>query len=314
MWIHLVILILSVVTLILSLVNFRYIFTLYNKLQKKIPKDIRSILEFNTMEKIENYISNANELNKTKEQISQAGGKVSSIEVPEYLKEMKLAQGKFDKKTSKKIISEWDFTELAANIFQFTGSSLLLMNVPKTVIVGAAIGLGSFFSWINIIQYLRYNRKYYVFFRAIVKSFPSILKLVVGMIPLFVGYAFIGTAIFWQVHKFEDINRTMQSLFGMVNADGIFFIFNEITKINYWLGQIYLYSFIFIFIYLVQNLFLQVVYKVYAMDTKDMKDERKFTLEDDSMDKKINFDEKKKDVIMLSNIDNSNLKENQKLS
>ena len=266
------------------------------------------------MEKIENYISNANELNKTKEQISQAGGKVSSIEVPEYLKEMKLAQGKFDKKTSKKIISVWDFTELAANIFQFTGSSLLLMNVPKTVIVGAAIGLGSFFSWINIIQYLRYNRKYYVFFRAIVKSFPSILKLVVGMIPLFVGYAFIGTAIFWQVHKFEDINRTMQSLFGMVNADGIFFIFNEITKINYWLGQIYLYSFIFIFIYLVQNLFLQVVYKVYAMDTKDMKDERKFSLEDDSMDKKINFDEKKKDVIMLSNIDISNLKENQKLS
>eukprot|EP00826_Nyctotherus_ovalis_P000793 TRINITY_DN10043_c0_g1_i17.p1 TRINITY_DN10043_c0_g1~~TRINITY_DN10043_c0_g1_i17.p1 ORF type:complete len:269 (+),score=65.37 TRINITY_DN10043_c0_g1_i17:993-1799(+) len=249
----------------MSLYNIYNVLILYNKNQERISEDIHSVLSLSESEKAESYIADKNERYK-----AQGDSERSPLRVTSYIKRRKQARETLKKYGLSKVFSLWDLVELAANIFQLTGSGLLLVGIPQTFIVSTTIGLGSFFSWLNILQYLRYSPRYYMLFRAIMKAFPTILKLMLGMILLFVGYAFLGAAVFWEANKFDGINRAMLTLFAVTNSDGIFFLYNEIVKINYWLAVVYIVSFIYLFIYLVQNLFLQVVYKIYASDAKDM--------------------------------------------
>ena len=276
-----------------SLYNIYHVVELYYKNQEKIPEEIKSALNLTSFKEASVFTKEKNTLYKIK-----SGAEEIVVKTPRHIKQRKLAYEKLKKYNPTKVFSLWDFIELAANIFQLTGSGLLLIGVPKTVVVATAIGLGSFFSWINILQYLRYSPRYYVLFRAIMKAFPHILKLMLGMMLLFVGYAFWGTAVFWEAYKFEGVNRAMLTLFAVINCDGIFFLFNDIIKIDYWMAVVYIVSFVFIFIYLVQNLFLQVVYKVYSSDMSKVKEKSAVK---EVKTSKFNLHEKEKYVLSNTN-------------
>ena len=158
----------------------------------------------------------------------------------------------------------WSYIALIANIFQVLGSGIYLVEVSRHYATNVTIGFGCFFAWVTILRYLQYNPNYFFMFNALGKSLPTVVRFMAGIMPLFLGYAFFATAVFWQSHRFEDLSRTMQTQFALMNGDGILDGFYDLTNINYGLGQIYLYSYIIIFICVVQNLFVAIIIKVYA--------------------------------------------------
>eukprot|EP00826_Nyctotherus_ovalis_P003635 TRINITY_DN10747_c0_g2_i2.p2 TRINITY_DN10747_c0_g2~~TRINITY_DN10747_c0_g2_i2.p2 ORF type:complete len:168 (-),score=37.54 TRINITY_DN10747_c0_g2_i2:154-657(-) len=114
---------------------------------------------------------------------------------------------------------------------------------------------------------------------------------------MFIGYAFFGAAVFWQSHRFESVNRAMLTLFSLMNGDGVFQLFEELTELNFLMGQLYLYSFIFMFVCVGQNLFLGVVHKVFAIDSKRIKLERMLAEEVAHKTNQELYKKKKKEVI-----------------
>lgn len=271
MWIHLAVLLISAGLFVLSLLNVNYVLRRYHGKERRIPRNVAAVLEVNSLDKAADIVEAKNEFYKSQSRRIDAGFDKARLEVPEELQKRKAALKQVREINEKPLISIWDFIELAMVILQFIGSFLLLLDVPKTGTVATTVGLGCFFCWVNLIQHLRYTPKYYSHFRAILHSIPSVIKIVIGLISMFVGYAFFGTAVFWQSHRFESVNRTMLTLFSLMNGDGIFQLFEELTELNILMGQLYLYSFIFMFVCVGQNLFLGVVHKVFAIDSKRIK-------------------------------------------
>ena len=261
--------------------------------KSKVPVDVTNVLMLDTLDKAIDIAEAKNEYYKAIADKIEQSLDSSMLEPPEEVKKRRDAKKQSSAFNKEEYISVWDFIELAANIFQFTGSFVLLIDVLKIPIGSTAVGLGCFFSWINLIQHLRYTPRYYNHFRAILMSIPSVMKLVIGMMSMYVGYAFFGTAVFWQSHRFESVNRTMLTLFALMNCDGIFQLFEELSELNFLVAQLYLYSFIFIFVCVGQNLFLGVVYKIYAIDTRQKKSAKEGI---GKRDKDI-YKEKKKEVI-----------------
>lgn len=47
------------------------------------------------------------------------------------------------------------------------------------------------------------------------------------MIPLFIGYAFLGMAIFWESRRFENFSVSCYTLFALMHGDMIWDTYND---------------------------------------------------------------------------------------
>jgi hypothetical protein len=67
-------------------------------------------------------------------------------------------------------------------------------------------------------------------------------------LPIFVGFIFFGLCIFWRSERFVNPSQTMITLFGLINGDGVFDTFNDLSGVSFFLGNVYCYSFCIMFI------------------------------------------------------------------
>lgn len=56
-------------------------------------------------------------------------------------------------------------------------------------------GLGSALFWINLVNYLHHSDRLYAIVLVIRRSIPRVGKLLVQVIPIFVGYALFGVMV-----------------------------------------------------------------------------------------------------------------------
>jgi hypothetical protein len=59
------------------------------------------------------------------------------------------------------------------------------------------LGLGCFWAWINILQYLRYNKETYIIQHTMRVVAVVIIKYMIGILPVFMAYSFVGVCFFW---------------------------------------------------------------------------------------------------------------------
>jgi hypothetical protein len=91
------------------------------------------------------------------------------------------------------------------------------------------------------------------------KAAPFIARALISMIPLFIGYAFLGMAIFWESRRFENFSVSCYTLFALMHGDMIFDTYNDLIQINNLLAQLYLYSYIFVSICVIANIFTIII-------------------------------------------------------
>ena len=104
--------------------------------------------------------------------------------------------------------------------------------------------------------------KYYVLVSALAQGLPSVLRFIVGCLPVYMAYALFGTLMFGKISvHFASIRRSLITLFSLLNGDSMLEIFDSIY-VSGWAGlvsEVYLISFVCLFIYSALNIFIQIM-------------------------------------------------------
>ena len=221
LWIHLVVIILSTISVFLSLYNFYEVIKL-NKYRKIIKKEKRQ------KKKLDDKI---------------------------------LKEGEIISKT----LNKWDICIIISNICQIIGSILgLLENDNMNGSIDIFIGFGVMLCYICLGKYLDYNTKYALFYQTLKRSIPNVVPFFIGIMPIFIGFTFLGLCLFWNSERFTNVTNVMKALFAIVNGDSVYDIIVDITDKNNFFGQVYGYLFTILFIVVVMNVFIAIIQEAYV--------------------------------------------------
>jgi hypothetical protein len=185
-----------------------------------------------------------------------------------------------------KFFNIWFFIASIGNICNMVGPVLSIKNEvygsSVTIWRMAMVGLGCMMAWITMVQYFEHSGSYYVLILTLKKGTPRVLRFVVGILPIFVGYAIFGVAIFSPYSDyFASMDDASVTLFALLNGDDIHNIFEELSSFFPVLSRIYLYTFISLFIYAVLNIFIAIVEDAFfASKAFSMKPANQFDLID----------------------------------
>ncbi|ETV88852.1 hypothetical protein, variant 2 [Aphanomyces astaci] len=102
--------------------------------------------------------------------------------------------------------------------------------------------------WLSLLRFLSFNPRTYILGLTLKRGAPQVVEFLIGVCPLFVGYVLFGTIMFGAtVPRFAGMAATATTLFALANGDEIRDTFVSLP----WHGQLYLYSYIVIFAYVV---------------------------------------------------------------
>lgn len=163
---------------------------------------------------------------------------------------------------------------MAGNFFQIFGAlvALLELIIDERLAIfehkELLIGLGVMLAWVTILKYLEYSPNLNLMSATLSKSWSNLLVFLLGVMPFFLGFVFLGQTIFWKYNKFEDTSSSVITLFSLLNGD----IVND-TFLETWAeglpGQIYLILFMILFYTAVQNVFVTIIMEGYEESIKE---------------------------------------------
>ena len=123
-----------------------------------------------------------------------------------------------------------------------------------------ATGIGCFLLWINLLGHLANSKGYYTLVLTLRRAIPRVFQFLVGVMPVMLAYAFFGVLYFGDVtDRFGSWTNSMITLFAVLNGDVIRESFMDILPFYPLISQLYLYSFVCLFIYVVLNVFIAIV-------------------------------------------------------
>ncbi|KAK3698181.1 hypothetical protein QZH41_019282, partial [Actinostola sp. cb2023] len=129
------------------------------------------------------------------------------------------------------------------------------------------LGTGVLFTWIGVLRYLGYMKKYNILLVTLQASGPSVLRFCVCGALLYFGFMFCGWIVLGPYHpKFRTLTMVSECLFSLMNGDDMYMTYSEMQKNSYYVwvfSKIYLYSFISLFIYVVLSLFIGIISDTY---------------------------------------------------
>eukprot|EP01114_Cavostelium_apophysatum_P002383 TRINITY_DN12120_c0_g1_i1.p1 TRINITY_DN12120_c0_g1~~TRINITY_DN12120_c0_g1_i1.p1 ORF type:complete len:447 (+),score=52.67 TRINITY_DN12120_c0_g1_i1:110-1342(+) len=136
------------------------------------------------------------------------------------------------------------------------------------------LGTGCLLSYINLIRYLEFDEHYMILIRALGKGMPQVFRFIVGVAPFFIGYALFGMLYFSDItQRFENLDTSVITLFGLQNGDEVQATLRSTTEYTL-VSRLYLYTFLFIAIYAVVNIFIAIMENSYSQVRLRLGDER----------------------------------------
>ena len=165
-------------------------------------------------------------------------------------------------KKKKMKFDQWSLICLTGNIIQIFGSIISLLTTNMKAIE-FLIGFCCFFSYLYLGKYIEYAKSYSTIYVTIEKSLPNVIRYLIGVTPIFLGYMIFGYCVFWRNERFKSLSDVIIILYSLANGDSIYDVFKELSGISFFIGQVYLYSFTIIFITVVLNIFIAIVQEAY---------------------------------------------------
>jgi hypothetical protein len=160
---------------------------------------------------------------------------------------------------------KWFAFNVLSNIVQILGA-LACMRITRRMDIDlrfSLLGLSAISAWISLVRYLRFFHIYYVLIRTLAHAVPQCIRFVTGVAPILLGYALLGTCLFYQSVMFTTIGDSLATLFSLLNGDIIRDSFTELGFLMPFWGHVYLYSFLCLFIYVVLHIFISIVEESY---------------------------------------------------
>jgi hypothetical protein len=160
------------------------------------------------------------------------------------------------------IFNLWFLVSTVGNLFGLIYSSRIIFfqdDIMASSFLKASLGMACVMYWFALIQYLEFFPRYYIMISMLKLSVPRVSQFLLGVLPIFFGYALLGMVCFGDVtDRFGNITETLRSLFAVVNGDIIYDTFDSIEFAGFG-GQLYLYLYILIFTYVVLMTIIAIV-------------------------------------------------------
>eukprot|EP00736_Rhodelphis_marinus_P006871 Rmarinus@m.9062 len=169
---------------------------------------------------------------------------------------------------AKKLLDSWVWLTVISNCFLLVGALFIFRKyagleedpLPRLL----CIGLGCALSVVSLLQYLPRDADYNLLFRTIRESLPDVGRFVAGVLPVYLAYVFFGTIFFSDKSSaFKNLAQTSITLFSVMQGDALVDRFEELSAAQPVIGQVYLYSYMALFIFVVFNLFLAIIAEAY---------------------------------------------------
>ena len=162
------------------------------------------------------------------------------------------------------LLNNWEILNIIGNIFQLvSGISGIFDKENINASTEILVGFGSMFAYFGLGKYLDYSPKYSTIYKTLFFAFPNVVIFLISILPVFLGFSFLALCIFWRSERFTNVSDTMFNLFAIINGDSVYDIISDITKVSYFLGQIYGYIFCILFIVVVMNVFISIINEAY---------------------------------------------------
>ena len=121
-------------------------------------------------------------------------------------------------------------------------------------------GSGCALIWFSLLRYFEHNKGFYILVATLKRGVPRVARFMVGVMPMMLGYAFFGMVCFGSYSdRFESFSASMITLFAVLNGDVIRETFLNLADKSPYVSQIYMYTFICLFIYVVLNVFIAII-------------------------------------------------------
>lgn len=125
------------------------------------------------------------------------------------------------------IFSTWVIITFISDISNIISSVLCMLQIGFSMEISFFMGLSALFAYFNIIRYLQFAPKFYVLLNALQKGFPAVIRFCISALPLFFGFAIMGTLLFGDYSDyFNTFDQSCVSLFALMNGDSVHAIFD----------------------------------------------------------------------------------------
>ena len=159
-----------------------------------------------------------------------------------------------------KILDIWTIISICGNAMQIIGAILTIFDPYQfNSLTGFITSMGTVLALLIFIKYMDNLGSCSIIFETIKRGVPPSLNYLIGVLPVFIGYAMFGICVFWRSEFFATLTNAIASLFSLMMGDSVYFIFDDLINHNYFLGNIYCYSFCIMFIVIIMNIFLGIV-------------------------------------------------------
>ena len=175
-----------------------------------------------------------------------------------------------------KFFDFWFVFSILGNFIQINGSiiAILFLLIKDQLAIfsfhEAIIGFGCMFAWLLMLKYLEYNQNINLMTTTLSNSGSTLAIFLLGVLPFYLGYVFLGQCLFWKTDKFQDTNYSVITLFSLSFGDIVNETFQN-TKIGGVLGELFLMTFMLLFYTAVQNVFITIIMDGYEKSKREKK-------------------------------------------
>ena len=170
-----------------------------------------------------------------------------------------------------KLFSYWSLLSIISNLLQIFGSLTNIMSVYNFLSIDKTtgsqellIGLGCMSAWIGVVRYMETSEQYSILGRTLTFAMPNVMKTLISTLPVLMGYTFLGVALFWKSNRFSSATGCLTTLYALMFGDMVYDTFYDLSLTHFFYSQIYLYSFVFFSICVINSLFISVIEDAYV--------------------------------------------------
>ena len=159
-----------------------------------------------------------------------------------------------------KFVSLWTVGSLLSNILEII-ACVTFFCVSKVSLdtYYRAVGFGCFFAWVTTIKYLEWSPNSYAIINTLRRSFSTLWRYVLGILPIFMAFVFLAMTLFWKSGNYNDVPQAMITSFALLNGDTVYGFFSTNVGVNFLGGYLYMFIFLVLFITAIHNLFISII-------------------------------------------------------
>ncbi len=118
-------------------------------------------------------------------------------------------------------------------------------------------------AWLGLVRYMETSKEYSILGRTLSLSIPNVMRTLISTLPVLLGYTFLGLALFYKSNRFSSATGCLMTLYALMFGDMVYDTFYDLSLTHYLYSQIYLYSFVFFSICVINSLFISVIEDAY---------------------------------------------------